>query len=693
MKRYRRLVALLACLFFFAGIIRGQEQWPKSLTLMDGTLIKIYELQPESLQGNTLKARAAFSFSGKDGKDPAFGTFWMVARVETDRDNRQVHIDSVNVPNVRLAPQSDMVNVSFNYLRAKVETDYLKTELERGIPTLNLDLSLDMLLASLDMNTEEKKLSRGLNTNPPDIIYQSRPSLLVPMDGEPMTQYNKDLGVDVVVNTPFTIIKGISGQFYLYGAHHWYKASFATGPYTYTQTVPFNLEKIQRTLDSAANAAPGYVDSAAAADTSVSRIIVSTKPAELIQSEGAPVFAPIPGTGLEYVVNSHNDIFRVSANGQYYVLLSGRWYRSDNLEGNWQYVSADALPAGFAKIPEGSPKDKVLASVAGTPAAREAVLDAQIPQTARIDRKTAQVNVTYDGAPKFETITGTHLEYAVNSPVPVIRYQENYYAVDKGVWFEAGNPTGPWQVCTARPEEVDLIPPACPVYPVKYVYIYDVTPNWVCVGYTPGYLNTFVFGPTVVYGTGFYYHPWRGHFFYPRPWTWGFNMWYDPWGGWTFGFEYGPNWFSYDFVRPGGFWFGGWWGPVVYRPAYISWNFAHWGLYGRNSYRGEERLFRYGNNIYRNRSGVLDREHIERITTDRDGNVYRRNTLGNWDARRNGAWTPVNNTAQRQDLEKQEQLHDRGAVRSQNFQWSRSGIFAGHRTNVGGLRELVSRRR
>ncbi len=681
MKRYRRIITLAGCFLLLAGIIRAQEQWPKSLPLRDGSLVKIYELQPESIQGNVLKARAAFSFSGKDEKDPVFGTFWMVAHVETDRDNRMVHIDSVKVPNIKLAPQSDLVNVSYNYLRAKIEADYLKMELETGIPALNLDLPLDALLASLNMNTEEKHLSKGLNTNPPDIIYQSRPSLLVVIDGEPMTQYNKNWGVDVVINTPFTMIKDNDGHFYVYGANHWYEAPSATGPYAYLRVIPSKLKNIQHQVDSAINAEPGYVDAGAAADTLVSSIIVSTKPAELIQSDGAASFAPIPGTDLEYVINSHNDIFRVTSSGQYYVLLSGRWYRSDKLEGNWQYVPADALPAGFAKIPEGSPKDKVLASVAGTPAAREAVLDAQIPQTARVDRKNAQVNVTYDGTPQFEDIPGTHLQYAVNSPTPVIGFQGKYYAIDNGVWFEAGNPTGPWQVCIARPEEVDLIPPTCPVYPVKYVYIYDVSPDWVYMGYTPGYLNAFIFGPTVVYGTGYYYHPWRRHFYYARPWTWGFNMWYDPSAGWTLGFGYGPDWFNWNVVWGGSFWFGGWWGPVVYRPPYMTGNLVHRGMYGRNSYFAREWLFRSENNIYRNRPGVLRREPAERVTTDREGNVYRRNAQGSWDERRDATWKPVNN-AQRQNLDRQEQLHDRALVRSQSFQWAR-----------GGFRNFLSKRR
>ena len=165
------------------------------------------------------------------------------------------------------------------------------------------------------------------------------------------------------------------------------------------------------------------------------------------------------------------------------------------------------FPPASHNIPEGSPKDNVLASVAGTPAAREAIMDAQIPQTARIDRQTTQTNVIFDGQPQFEPIPGTHLQYAVNSPNPVLLYNGRYYEVDNGVWFESAAQTAHGRSAPTRPADVDLIPPGCPVYNVKYVYIYDVDPEWVDEGYTPGYLDDYIFGPTVVYGTGFYYRP------------------------------------------------------------------------------------------------------------------------------------------------------------------------------------------
>jgi len=84
--------------------------------------------------------------------------------------------------------------------------------------------------------------------------------------------------------------------------------------------------------------------------------------------------------------------------------------------------------------------------VPGTPQANEAVIANSIPQTATVQRHEATLDVTYDGAPMFKPITGTPLQYAVNTPTPVIEVNiDSYYAVENGVWFEATLPNGPWR--------------------------------------------------------------------------------------------------------------------------------------------------------------------------------------------------------------------------------------------------------
>jgi hypothetical protein len=723
------LICSSALLFSFG---KAQDQgWPRVITASDGTVIRVYEPEPESFAGNNLKFRSAISVTANGGTEPIFGTFWCQSRVETDRNSRQVTLSSAQISDIKIPAETDQGRI-----------DFIRSTLESQLPQATGPISLDELLSSLEQNLEEAKLSQNISTVPPKIIYTTQPSILVLIDGTPKLQRNNDWGVDVVVNTPFTIVKNTDGNFYLYGDHHWYTAPAATGPYSFAGSgVPDNLAQIESALNannnnnnpdinpSGVNQPPVNPDGTVSG-SGASNIIVSTVPAELIQSNGEPNFSPIEGTSLLYMKNSSNDIFMDVNSQLYYVLISGRWYRTHALNGNqWQYIPADKLPADFAKIPEGSSKDNVLASVAGTDAAKEAVMDAQIPQTAKVDRRTATTNVTYNGNPEFKPISGTELEYAVNSSSTVLRYHGQYYVVDNGVWFVSNYPSGPWSVSTERPEDVDRIPPDNPDYNAKYVYVYDSNPDYVYMGYTPGYLGSYVYGPTVVYGTGFYYNPWWGPYYYPRPWSWGFGFGYNPWWGWSFGFGYSFGWFNIGFGYQWGGWHGGWWGPPVYHPAFCGWHagyHGYGGFYGRNVTFNRTYINNHvtvNNNIYVNRGGIATRDNNRyassrplngnrggnfgrpanytpnggrseqpgyprpansNVFSDRQGNVYQRNTTGQWQQRANRQWNPVS-TMQHpevvQNLNRQQQMRDRGQVRSQNFQSARS--FAPARSGGG----------
>ena len=57
-------------------------------------------------------------------------------------------------------------------------------------------------------------------------------------------------------------------------------------------------------------------------------------------------------------------------------------------------------------------------------------------------------------------------------------------------------------------------------------------------GYLPGYLGSYVYHGVVVYGTGYHYRPWAGHFFVARPDTFGYAARYDFFTG-HWGFDFG----------------------------------------------------------------------------------------------------------------------------------------------------------
>lgn len=671
-------------------------QWPKEIQTKNGTTITVYQPQPESMKGNKVEGRAAFSAQEKSASDPLFGVFWYTSTIATNRDDRTVTLESILVNDVKLPGVTDTVKIN-----------KLKLLLEKEIPTWKLSGSLDELTATLEQ--EQAYVSEDLKNEPPTILYASQLTTLVLMDGEPKLQDDNELKMKRVINSAFLIVENPDDKkYYLYGGQSWYASADLKQGYQPITTLPKSIAALDQQLKKQ------QTEKAQKPAEGTPAILVSTVPAELIQSKGDANYANISSTNLLYVSNSENDIFKSLDNQSFYVLLSGRWYTSLKLEGPWTYVASDKLPADFAKIPEGSEKDNVLASVAGTEASKDAIRDAQVPQTAKVDRKKATCTVTYDGEPKFEKIEGTSLELAMNTKSTVLKSGTKYYCVDNGVWFASTSAKGPWKVSDDRPNEVDKIPASSSAYNVKYVYIYDSTPDVVYVGYTPGYMGCYVYGPTVVYGTGYYYSPWYGPYYYPRPVTYGFSMHYNPWCGWSMGFHYSSGWFSFHMY--GG---GGYWGPPYHRPPYYPpYRGGMYGGRGPTYINGDVNInVDRSNNIYNRRNDVSTRD-VNRsqnpsvstrdaqrgqnkqpsasqqpannagprrnndVYSDKSGNVYQRNNDGNWNQRQGNEWKQ---TQQNDRMNRDHENRQRSAQQNSNFNnMNRGGNMGGNYRGGGG---------
>lgn len=540
------VVAILG--FCAAPRVLAQDGWPRQIDAEKARVV-IYQPQVETFTGDKLEARAAVSVTPTGGTTPVFGAVWMKARVSTDYDERLVTLLDLEVTNAKF-PDATPEQIAD-----------LSALLEREIPNWDLDISLDRLLAGLDAAEMEKTEADRINTDPPRIYYRTTPTVLVLIDGEPIMQDVPDSKIKYVANTPFFIVQDPSSKaYYLKGGEYWYTARAATGEWQNTTEVPDDI------ADLAEKSKTGEDQGDTSMVEGPPAILVSTEPAELIQSDGEPQYASVEGTQLLYMSNTESDVILDIESQTYYVLIAGRWYISkDPAAGDWTYVAYEQLPDDFPKIPAESDMASVLASVPGTEQARDAVLENQIPQTAEVDRKTATVEVSYDGDPEFEMCGDKGVAYAKNADKNVLLINDRYYCCDEAVWFESDGPDGPWQVSVMVPDEVQSIPPECPAYNVKYVYIYDSTPEVVYVGYTPGYTCSYAYHGVIVYGTGYWYRPWYHHYYYPRPFTYGFSVHYNPYSGWGFSFGLSWGWFGHGWHRP---YYGGWWGPAGYRAGY-----------------------------------------------------------------------------------------------------------------------------
>ena len=562
-------------------------EWPRIFTT-NGFEFAVYQPQVSKWKGNQLEGRFAAAAQTAGTSNQTFGVVSFTARTEVDKVNRLVTLEDFAVTKVDFPTDQAMQN---EFLR--IEPSLLAAT-AKVIPLDHLEA---VFAASADMATQQVE---PVKNDPPRVIYSTQPAVLVLVEGPPVVA---PLSGDYqrVVNTRAVLLVNTNapdqGNYY-FGGGRWYKAPSLEGPWAVLPNPPPGLDTAL-----AAVQATKEVDLLPPSDTNAPppllQVYVSTVPAELIETEGAASMQPVADTHLLYVANTSNALFYSLDDADYYVLLSGRWFKGKSLTGPWEFVPPGQLPSDFAKIPPDHEKSNVLASVPGTPQAQEAVVANSIPQTATIERDKAKLEVSYAGAPGFAPVEGTSLQYATNTATPVVMVDTTaYYACQGGVWFVSPSPNGPWAVATSVPSSIYTIPVSSPIHYVTYSYVYGATPNYVYVGYTPGYMGTVVApGDVVVYGTGYYYPPVVvGATFVGYPCTYGYG-----WGmalglsvgfsfgfcsGWSSGCCYQPHWGCY-----------GWYGSYNYNYTHVNCNgtsyYAHWGgavhptgSYGYNAYTG-----------------------------------------------------------------------------------------------------------
>ncbi len=529
--------------------------WPKEISSGDYTIV-IYAPENETYLDHKLNSKSAFSVQSPSLESPVFGIMWTTSLLDVDRTSRMATLVSIQVDEVKFPNEV-----------SEQQKEEFKKMIAESIPKWDMEFSIDELIKSLE---EVSVYQNNLSADVPKIIFSEEPAALIIIDGDP--KFKKvDKSYSMIQNSStFIALEESTGLYYLKGGEFWYQAISTDGPWESTKEVSSSLKKLaEKSKDDNENEPDEDKYTGERPN-----IIISTEPCELIITDGKASYKPLQNTNLLYVSNTESDLFMYVKNQTYYILISGRWFTTENLSKGWVYTKSTDLPVDFTKInPEGD-KSHVLSSIAGTKEAKEAVYDAQIPQTAEVSRSTKATEVIYNGDPEFNKIEGLELAYALNTESTVFKDKDIYYLCDNAIWFVSNSPNGPWKVADNRPSEVENIPATNPKYNTKYVYIYETTPTVVYVGYTPGYYGSYVYHNTVVYGTGFNYYPWYNGHYYHHHYSYGYSIRYSPWYGWSISFGYGtPHyWWGYSYGGHGHYH----WGPPHYRPPYYR---------NRNHYR------------------------------------------------------------------------------------------------------------
>lgn len=655
--------------------------WPRQVSESKATLI-YYQPQIDKWDNyKKLSGRIAFGLT-PTGQQEVLGVASFTSDTKTDKEARTTYLHEINYTDVR-----------FPSLDSKSAASMKQLFLEL-MPSSSESISMDRIMAEL--NTQEQAKGKGVQVknDPPKIFYSASPAVLLIVDGDPVLSPIEKTDMQFVVNTNWDLFfEKSTKEYFLLVNDVWLTATNLQGAWTQTKTLPKEMSSLPsgQNFDDVKQQIPPH------AATDVPDVYYSNVPAELILTQGAPVFSKIPGTGLLYVSNSNDDIFIDEAQSQYYILLSGRWFRAKAFGGPWTYAGNN-LPADFSKIPEDSPKGHVLASVPGTVEASDAVMLAQIPTTVVVNRveAEAQAKATYDGTPAFSPIPGTTLQYATNTQDKVLKVGNLYYLCFQAVWFVSSAPTGPWKTADSVPQEVYSIPPSSPVYNVTYVTQTNPTSTTVEASSTSGYLGAFIIGATVgaiigtaiVYGTGWYYPPylyWGPGAMYPvyHPWpcTYGGGAVYNPWtGGFAAGrLVYGPYgaagtsaWYNPATGRYGRSasvqgWYGGRTAANTYNPWTGSYGhtsqghnpYSQWGhstvtngyQWARSGHVTTANGTAFGYQTSGGRSGVVVNGRNGTVVHNNtgnhvyagpDGNVYRKESNGGWSEYDHGGnWNQV----------------------------------------------------
>jgi hypothetical protein len=182
-------------------------------------------------------------------------------------------------------------------------------------------------------------------------------------------------------------------------------------------------------------------------------VLVTTKPALVVNIDGAPVWAPWPAPHLSYVMNTTWDLIRDTESGKYFLRDDRMWLTAPNVLGPW--TRAENPPRGLDQLPAGGRWSGARASLSDSHGARRP------PARVFVSRQPAEL-IVLNGDAAYRQVPGTSkLMWVRNTDSDVFREGTNgtvYYLVS-GRWFAAPDFNGPWTFAThTLPQDFRKIP-------------------------------------------------------------------------------------------------------------------------------------------------------------------------------------------------------------------------------------------
>ena len=190
----------------------------------------------------------------------------------------------------------------------------------------------------------------------PTVFVSNRPAELIVTDGQPSYSTIAAGGLEYVRNSESDLFR-LDGRYYYLVSGRWFGAASLKGPWHHVEKLPQAFAGIppDGPKGHVLVAVPGSEEAQLAVlEAQIPRKASVSRDAGKdvsVSYAGDPVLEPIPGTSVQRVTNSPNDVLFVD--GVYYLCLDAVWYRAQEPTGPW-YV-ADNIPSEIYTIPPSSP--------------------------------------------------------------------------------------------------------------------------------------------------------------------------------------------------------------------------------------------------------------------------------------------------------------------------------------------------
>jgi len=311
----------LTCTSLFAGV----TSWPINFS-DNGIAISIYSPNLEKINGSNIEFRSVVSVNF-DEKNMLAGVAWLNAEVSLN--NNEAVFNNTTLNSFKISSTNDIEKVK-TVISAALKSNLIVMTKAEFSDWSNLSES------NLDFKNE-----------PPIIKFMTNSAVCVMIEGEP--KWKLDNKVGKLLNSPYVVLSYDNDPltYFLRAGKIWF---------TSDKLFDGNWQVVQNIPEVVLNAVTNLEQSEIEKDfndiytNELPQIIVSTNIIELFCTSGAPDWNLIKNSDLMYIKNTNRDVFKDPATQKIYVLISGRWFCSDAIDGTWVYVKPSDLPKIFSTI-------------------------------------------------------------------------------------------------------------------------------------------------------------------------------------------------------------------------------------------------------------------------------------------------------------------------------------------------------